>query len=189
VKGSPRRPLFPVAWLVAAALLVAACGGSAGTSSPTPAPSPKPTPNPHLKEPARADTIYSTLVERGLGLIGTNASRGRDPAATINATYAGWPLVLIQYRSSQTRLKLHRIRSNQMPGRGDPPFTFAGMNVVVEWGPTVDGRVPRAVTKTQLADAQRLAAELDRLIGPLAERAAQSALPRAARPARPSPTP
>ena len=160
---------------------MSACGGPGASGSASPSPTPKPTPNPHLKEPAQAETVYSTLVQRGLLLIGTNASRGRDPVAVINATYSGWPLVLVQYRSTATRQKLHPLRNGEAVKRSDPPFTFAGLNLVVEWGPRTDRRLPRAVSKAQLAEAQKLAAELDRLIGPLAERSTQPAAPKATR--------
>ena len=178
MKALPRHAVFHGAWLLAAILLVSACGGPAGSGSPSPSPTPKPTPNPHLKEPAQAETVYSTLVERGLSLIGTNASRGRDPVAVINATYSGWPLVLTQYRSAATRQKLQPVRNGQAPKKGDPPFTLAGLNLVIEWGPRTDNRLPRAATKAQLTEAQKLAAELDRLIGPLAERSTQPAAPK-----------
>jgi hypothetical protein len=129
------------------------------------------------------DVIYSTLVERGLQLIGTNASRGRDPQAVINGTYAGWPLVLLQYQSSGTRQQLTKFKNGDAPGKGDAPFTFAGLNVVVEWGPQVDGRVPqRSATKAQIDAATTLALELDRLIGPLAEKSIQRVAPQLATP-------
>ena len=122
--------------------------------------------------------VYTTLGQRGLSLIGTNASRGGDPVAVINANYGGWPLVLLQYRSSQTRQRLNPVTNGQAPRAGDPPFTFAGMNVVVKWGPETDGRRPRAASKPQLDAAIMLATELDRLIGPLAERSTQPAAPK-----------
>jgi hypothetical protein len=181
VKALPRHAVFHGAWLLAAVLVVSACGGPGANGSPSPSPTPKPTPNPHLKEPAQAETVYSTLVQRGLSLIGTNASRGRDPVAVINATYSGWPLVLVQYRSGVTRSKLHPLRNGEAVKKSDPPFTFAGLNLVIEWGPRTDNRLPRAVSKAQLTEAQKLAAELDRLIGPLAERSTQAAAPKPAK--------
>jgi hypothetical protein len=178
VKALPRRAVFHGALLLSVVLAVSACGGPGTGSSPSPSPTPKPTPNPHLKDPAQAETIYSTLLQRGLSLIGTNASRGRDPVAVINATYSGWPLVLVQYRSTATRQRLHPLRNGEAVKRSDPPFTFAGLNLVVEWGPRTDNRVPRAVPKAMLTEAQKLAVELDRLIGPLAERSTQPAAPK-----------
>jgi hypothetical protein len=190
VQVLPRHALVPPALLLAAALAAAACGGPGANSSPTPTAAPSPTPDSHLREPARADVIYSTLVERGLQLIGTNASRGRDPEAVINGTYAGWPLVLLQYQSSGTRFQLTKFKNGDAPGKGDPPFTFAGLNVVVKWGPSVDRRVPqRSATKAQIDAATTLAVELDRLIGPLAEKSIQRVSPQLAtpRPATPKP--
>jgi hypothetical protein len=187
VKVLPRHALFPVA-VLAAALMSAACGGPPSSSSPTPSAAPSPTPDTHLKEPARADVIYSTLVERGLQLVGTNASRGSDPVAVINATYGGWPLVFVQYRSAGTRQQRAPVKPGEAPRKGDPPFTFAGLNMIVQWGPKVDNRAPRSATKTQLDAATKLAAELDRLIGPLVERSTQPVAPKPA-PTRPAVTP
>jgi hypothetical protein len=174
--------------MLAAALVAGACGGPGNNSSPTPTAAPSPSPDTHLKEPARADVVYSTLVERGLQLIGTNASRGRDPVAVINATYSGWPLVFLQYQNSGTRRQLAPIRAGEAPRRGDPPFTFGGLNMVVAWGPKVDNRVPRSATKAQLDAAAKLAVELDRLIGPLVERSTQPVAPKPA-PSKPIVTP
>jgi hypothetical protein len=182
VKALPRHALIRPAWLLVALLVLAACGGPGAQGSPTASASAEATPDPHLREPARADVIYSTLVQRGLGLIGTNASRGKDPVAVINATYAGWPLVLTQYRTSDTRNKLFPIKSAESPKKGDPPFIFAGLNVVIKWGPEVDGKAPRPATKSQVEDAGKLATELDRLIGPLLERSVFPVAPKGRRP-------
>lgn len=188
----PRHTLVRAALLLAGLLVAGACGGPSANSSPTPTPAPSPTPDSHLREPARADVIYSTLFERGLTLIPTNASVGRDPERVINATYAGWPLVLLQYRTSVTRQQLDPLKAGDAPRKGDAPFTFAGLNVVVEWGPRIDGRVPRFANSSQVESARTLAAELDRLIGPLAERSTQPVAPRLATPvptARPTAKP
>ena len=176
--GPPHRALRFLSAVLAVGLLAAACGGG-GAASPSPRPAaPRPTPNPHLREPARAETIYSTLIARGLQLIGTNASRGRDPAAVINATYAGWPLVLAEYRSSASRRRLEPIAPGRPPGPGDPPFAFAGLNLVIVWGPRLERRTPGPPPAAYVAAAVRIAAELDRLIGPLAERSSRPVAPR-----------
>jgi hypothetical protein len=96
----------------------------------------------------------------------------------INAVYAGWPLVVTQYRSSASRKRLEPIVSARPPGPGDPPFAFAGLNLVIEWGPRLERRRPGAPAPAYLAAAARLAAELDRLIGPLAERSTRRVAPR-----------
>ncbi len=178
--AAPHPALRRLSAVLVVGLLTAACGGG-GAASPSAAPrgAPQRTPNPHLREPARAQTIYSTLITRGLELIGTNASRGRDPAAVINATYAGWPLVLVEYRSSASRRKLEPVAPGRPPAPGDPPFAFAGLNLVVEWGPRLERRRPGTPPRNQVAAAVRLAAELDRVIGPLLERSARPVAPRA----------
>jgi hypothetical protein len=194
VQVLPRHALVAPALVLAAVFVASACNGPSANSSPTPTAAPSPTPDSHLREPARADVIYSMLFERGLTLIPTNASVGRDPERVINATYAGWPLVLLQYRTSGTRQQLTPIKAGESPGKGDAPFTFAGLNVVVEWGPKIDNRAPRFANSAQVESARTLAAELDRLIGPLAERSTQPVAPRlatpapTAKPATPAPT-
>ena len=29
------------------------------------------------------------------------------------------------------------------PGQGEPPIAFAGLNILVDWGPTTGGRPPK----------------------------------------------
>ena len=165
-------------WLLGVVVLVTGCsGGNAATSPSAPPTAPRATPNPHLREPARVATIYGTLGQRGIPLVGTNAVRGTDPVVVINATYDGWPLVFTEYRSSATRGRLSGIRT-RVPGPNDAPFTFAGMNVVVHWGPRLPGRRPAAPPAPRVKAAAKLAAELHRLIGPLSERSARPVAPR-----------
>ncbi|HEY3523658.1 MAG TPA: hypothetical protein VGK63_08135 [Candidatus Limnocylindrales bacterium] len=83
-----------------AALALAACGGGAAPSpSPSAAPTPTPTPNPHLAAPASVDAVFTWLTRHGLTIIPNNADArdSGEPVKRINATYAGWPLILSQY--------------------------------------------------------------------------------------------
>lgn len=153
--------------------LVAACGGStpspsAGISQATP----KPTGDPHLRDPAQIGQVYRALREQGLNIVGTTARAGKDPVSTVTGTYAGWPLRLSQYASTRSRLGLVPFKDRDLPKRGDSPFMFAGLNIVVEWGPVLPNRAPPAATPAQLRAATRLANELNLLVGPIAQRTA-----------------
>jgi hypothetical protein len=161
------------AWILVVVGLVAACGGS------TPSPSsgisqatPKPTGDPHLRDPAQIGQVYRALREQGLNILGTTARAGKDPVSTVTGTYAGWPLRLSQYASTRSRLALVAFENRDLPSRGDPPFMFAGLNIVVEWGPVLPNRAPPAATPAQLRAATRLANELNLLVGPIGQRTA-----------------
>jgi hypothetical protein len=174
--------------LIAALLLAAACGGSHPTPSPTPRPAtPSPTPDVRLPDPTTADAVYTGLNAAGLGLVGTNAEAGTDPVKLINATYDGLPLVIVGYSSDAARSKLAKVTNGSAPAAGQPPYTFVAYNIVVEFGaPGADGPPPTP-DATLASAAQTLAAALDRLIGPLAERSYQRVSPTP--PATPSPVP
>jgi hypothetical protein len=174
-------------------LLVAACTGAAPPASPvaTPAPTPMPTPNPHLAEPASVEAVFTWLNGKGLRVIGNNADRGTggEPLKRINATYAGWPLILSEYSSGPAARKASGVAAAETQAAADQPeFTFVGLNVVVDFGPRLlrDGDPPP--DPRFVAAATALAVALDPLLGPLGVRAAvHVALPAAAS-AAPSPT-
>jgi hypothetical protein len=176
---------------LAIVLALAACG-AAPTPTPilTPSPTPSPTPDPHLADPTTVDEVYRRLREAGIAVVGTNAQQGVEPVVRINATFDGWPLALAQYSSTTARAKLVPFRDGAAPSVEEAPYTFAGINIAVHYGPILHAAKPGAVPPDKFASATRLAAELDRLIGPLAERSAGrvSPVPRAATPP-PSPAP
>ncbi|MGH2466366.1 MAG: hypothetical protein ACRDGL_01320 [Candidatus Limnocylindrales bacterium] len=178
------RSLSTWALLVSFVLSLAACGGSTPSASPTPRPATaSPTIDPRLPDPTTADAVYVALNAAGLGIVGTNAEAGPDPVKLINATYAGQPLVIVGYSTDAARIRLAKLSDGSIPGRGDPPYTFAALNIVLEFGAGVSGSAPPKPDVAELAAAQTLAAALDRLIGPLTERSGQRVSP------RPSPTP
>lgn len=166
--------------LILAALLGACFGGPSPSPSSSPTLAPTPSPDPRLAEPAKAAEVYSKLVAAGLRLVGTNAQQGTEPQARINATYAGWPLAFVQYSSSAARARLAPLRAGAKPGAGDPAYTFAGLNIVIFWGPQRAGSLPAAADAKRVESARALARELDRLIGPLVERSASRVSPTAA---------
>lgn len=174
-------------------LLVAACGGGAPSASPvaTPAPTPTPTPNPHLAEPASVDAVFRWLNGRDLRVIGNNAdsSANSEPLKRINATYAGWPLILSEYSSGAAARKASGVSvAETRAAAGQPEFTFVGLNVVIDFGPRLLRDADPAPDPRFVAAATALAAALDPLLGPLGVRAAVHVALPAAPGASPSPT-
>jgi hypothetical protein len=166
------------ATLVAISLL-AACGETAAPSPSAAAATPRPTPTPdtHLTDPASGSEVYTRLNRAGLGLVGTNALTGKEPRNTYNATYAGWPLSLLEFSSATRRAKALPFRDGGRPSKGSPPYTFAGQNIVVLWGPIEEGAAPPEPDATHLEAATKLAAALDAVVGPLQERSSSRVSP------------
>ena len=165
-----QRSRFGAAALVVLVLLTG-CGGSSATPTPTPAAATAtPKPDTHLAEPASGREVYTRLNEAGLGLVGTNAAEGTEPRSRINASYAGWPLALLEYSTTTARAKSVPFRDGGAPGAGQPAFTFAGLNIAVLWGPSTQGHVPAPPDATKVEAAKKLAEALGVLVGPLAER-------------------
>jgi hypothetical protein len=159
--------------------LLAACGETAAPSPSQAVATPRPTPTPdtHMTDPAAGAEVYTRLNHAGLGLVGTNALTGREPRNTYNATYGGWPLSLLEYSSATTRAKAQPFRDGGAPSKGTPPFTFAGQNIVVYWGPIEEGAKPPEPDATHLEAATKLAIALDALVGPLQERSSSRVSP------------
>ena len=114
----------------------------------------------------------------GLSLVGTDSVAGQtpsDPVERINATLAGQPLAILGYASDLGRAKLYPFRDGTAPDAGQPVYTFAGTNIVIEFGPSTAGKKPPVPNATLTAAAQRLATTLQALLGQLAERSVQRA--------------
>jgi hypothetical protein len=170
-------------------LAVLGCGSAA---SPSPAPTvatPTPTADPRLVEPATADEVFRLLQRQGIRLTGNNAvSGGADDELVkrINATYANWPLTIAEYRT------VGDVRTNGWlpgePGTGESPWAFAGLNIVVTFGPQAPpDEVPEAPESRFRDAAEDLAAALGRLLGPLEQRSIVAPGAAAAREGPPSP--
>lgn len=188
--GSGHRRRSARAGLLLACLFgaVVGCGGS--TAKPTPSPDrggATPSADLRLTDPTSADDVYTALNAAGLGIVGTNAEAGTDPVKLINATYAGQPLVIVGYSSDLARERLAGLTDGAVPTAGQPPYTFAGLNVVIALGPSTDGVTPPKPDPALVASASALAAVLLRLLGPLVERSAQRVSPPP--PATPAPSP
>jgi hypothetical protein len=176
-----RAPAAILAASWAIAVVVAACGSNTASPSPTPVPTPVITPDPHLTEPASVDEIYVALQRAGLDITANTASSGPggEPVKRISATFEGWPLILSQFSSSAAL----RAGSGFDPARavrqGDPPITLAGLNILVEFGPTTSNTaIPEPPDAARRAAALEIVAVLDPLLGPLGQvSAAQLPLP------------
>jgi len=174
-----RRAPFGRARTLAAAvtigLVACACGGgppSAPPASPTPVVTPGATPVAHLTEPVKADSVYQALLAAGLRIVPNNASTGgpgRDPVKRINATYAGWDLAISQFSSAKNLLSSTNWKAGTKPGQGEASIAFIGLNILVEWGPTI-GSSPKLPDERQVAAAAALHAALEALVSPVAAR-------------------
>lgn len=149
-------------------------GGCGSAPSPTPPPvpvaTPSPTPDPHLSDPTTGNLVYSALVAAGLRVIGNSANTsvgGAEPRRRINATFGGWPLIIEEYSTSKALAKATKIGPTSTPQPGDPPYVFVGLNIRIEFGPTVTDTIPSDVSESTAASAADLAAALDTVIGPL----------------------
>jgi hypothetical protein len=172
-----RVPFGRGRWLAAAiaiGVFAVGCGGGAPSVAPvvTPVPTPAPTPVAHLTAPVKADAVFRAMVSAGLRIAANNASTGgpgREPVKTINATYAGWPLAISEYTSTDSLLAAVRWKSGSVPGQGEAPVAIVGMNILIEWGP-MTGAEPRRPEGTQLLAAESLANALNALVSPLSLR-------------------
>jgi hypothetical protein len=96
-----------------------------------------------------------------------NASLGPDgePVKRVNATYAGWPIAIAQY-SSEGALR-EAMDLERALRRGDAPYIVAGLNILVEFGPDIDGPDDPAPDARFRDAAVELVGALDPLLGPL----------------------
>lgn len=157
--------------------LVAACGpGGSGAASPSPQPTPLITPNPHLAEPASVDDVYQELAKAGLRITANTATIGTDGITVkrINATYANWPLVLTEFKSTNALQIAARFDSGQPPRQGESPYMIAGMNILLEFGPhSTNDKTPAPPETDKVDAALDLVRALHPLVGPLEQRSTQ----------------
>jgi hypothetical protein len=196
-----RGPRLPsgaagVAMLVMAAIVVA-CGGTAAPSvEPTPLPTPVVTPDPHLTAPVSADDIFRALGTAKLGITANNANSGRgNPAIVkqINADIGNWPLRITQYRSIADLQEALKWKPGEKPVRNETPYAFAGLNVLVEYGPVSSAGDPKTPDASRQTFAQQIVAVLDPLLWPLDQHsvvaiASRTPIPSAAPSAAPTPS-
>jgi len=140
---------------------------------PEPSPTPTPTPDPHLADPADVQDVYKALVRAGLDISVNNASgggAGKEPRRRYAASLGGWPLELIEYSSTAAREADFGYVSGSPPEKGNPPYTFAGLNIAVTFGPDNRKVVPEVPDKRYQDVAQELGDTLDIYLGPLSQR-------------------
>lgn len=171
-RGSRPQFLVPVT-LALVVILAAACSTPAVSPSPTPVPTPVPSVDPHLNDPASATAVFSGLGREGLKFVTNTAEAGAAGSAVItrvNATYGGWPLQLVEYRTAADLRKAAAWKAGQAPGKGEPPVALAGANILVRWGPWDRDTKPPRPDERQTAALEALVAALDRLLSPLRTR-------------------
>jgi len=165
-----RLPLWAAGLFV---VIVVGCGSSPQASAPpSAAPTPVVTPDPHLKEPVTADEIYRDLGRGGLKISAVNANLGQgnpDIVKQINADLGGWPLRIIEYRTSAVLVRALAWTPGQAPGGDEAPYAFAALNVLITFGP-ISARAPTAPEPARAQAAATLVAILDPLLWPLGQR-------------------
>ena len=170
---------------------VAACGEAPASVAPaTPRATPRITPDPHLGDPTTADAVFQALAKAGLRVSPNNADAGAADGPLvkrINATLLGWPFTVSQFKTSASLSKLTDWGADGEPAQGDPPIAIAGLNILVEWGPTT-GELPPKPDAAKLTALRDLALNLDMLLSPLRARAVV-AVPRAGEVAQASAAP
>jgi hypothetical protein len=181
-----------VAGFALSAALAVGCGSTAVPSTaPSTPPTPQITADPHLTEPASVDDVIRGLTGGGLRITPNMASTGPggEPVKRVNATYSDWPLVLTQFSTSAALLEVGGFDPSKPPIFGDSPYTIAGLNIMIEFGPhSTNDRTPAPPTEQKRAAAVALVAALHPLLGPLALRSTDPLqLPGAG--GRPSPAP
>jgi hypothetical protein len=174
-RGS-RRPWPAVGRLargavVIVAVTIAGCGPSAVASgSPTPLPTPVITPDPHLTAPVTADQIYLAIAAGHMTMFPNNATSGganQDIVKRINADLNNWPLRITAFQSAAALHKAHDWKPGSTPVRGEAPYNFVALNVLVEYGPTNTAATPTLPEPSHQADAATLVGLLDPLLWPI----------------------
>jgi hypothetical protein len=171
-----RARWWPATVVSVTALILAACGGNnAPSASASNQPAPLVTPDPHLKEPVSADQIFLAIGKGrgGLTLVAMNAlagTPGQPFIKRINAELANWPLIITQFRSgADLRNEVHW-DATKPPAQGDPPYSWVGLNVLVQFGPST-GSTLAAPDATRQSQANTIVGVLDPLLWPLEQRA------------------
>jgi hypothetical protein len=178
---------------IAAGLVVIACGAPPApvrTVAPTVRPTPTVAPTRLPDDGASVDALFRGLTSLGLGIVANNADTPpqADRVKRINATYAGWPLTLTEFTTVQTLARATRWKARRL-AQGEAPVALAGLNLLVEWGPTTGAR-PQRPDGARLEALDRLVDALDVLIGPLRVRASiEVAVPTPTPEPTPTPTP
>jgi hypothetical protein len=174
MRTSNRGPLVSttVAALVLSAILVA-CGGPSTSGAPNGSGGPVVTPDPHLKAPVSVDELYRMIGAAGIRITPNTASKGPngEPVKRIVGTYQDWPIVLSQYSTYAVLRVEAKFDPGVAPIRGEAPYSVAGLNILVEFGPRItNDSSPAPPPEDKRAAMIALVAVLDPLLGPLSQR-------------------
>lgn len=162
-----------VAALIGVALVAGACSSPPPTVAPTVAPTEVPSPSLHLGSAATVQDVFNGLGRAGLRITANTAMTGQDGSDVVRkifATYLGWPLDVTEYRSAAALAKVTKWAVGDAPGRGEPPVSIAGSNILITWGPKTEAGKPRVPDAEQLDGLRDLVAALDLLLSPIKAR-------------------
>ncbi|HEX5825486.1 MAG TPA: hypothetical protein VFY18_13590 [Candidatus Limnocylindrales bacterium] len=164
--ATPATAMVGLALIV---LIAAGCGGAtAASSSPTALPTPLVTPDPHLREPVTADQIWGAIARGHMSLVPSNATISEGTIVKrINADLEGWTLRITAYTNAAAMKKAKVWLAGEVPGTGDAPYNFAGLNIMVEYGPTSRAGPPPQADPEHRATAEKLLGILDPLLWPI----------------------
>lgn len=133
------------------------------------------TPDPHLAVPATAGQVFTGLGRAGLRITPNSASTYDDETAAvvtrINATYADWPLDVSEFRTADDLTKATSSwKADKGPGKGEPPISIVGHNILITWGPRITNHRPGDLDAQQAAALGELVDALETLLSPLRAR-------------------
>jgi hypothetical protein len=172
-------------------LIVVGCSPAAAASSPpTSLPTPVVTPDPHLTAPVTADQIWAAIASGHMNLTANNALLNEGTITKrINADLEGWTLRITAYSTAGAMQAAKTWKSGAAPGVGEPPYTFAALNVIVEFGPTSRASGPPVADPEHQATAAQIVALLDPLLWPIEQHSVRSVPARTIPPPSPTPAP
>jgi hypothetical protein len=158
--------------VVALSMIVTACGsGATPPPASSAAPTPVVTPDPHLREPVTADQVYGIFTAAKLALTCPNANLGNgNPRIVkqINCNLAGWPLRITQYKSGKVLSESLTWKPGDPPAGDEAPYNWAGMNVLIQFGP-ISAKAPAAPEAERQTTAASIVTLLDPLLWPIAQ--------------------
>lgn len=185
-------------WLRAALLsaiavaLIAACGGNSSPSPSTTAPSaPVSTVDRHLSGNVDANRLFQILSGAGLPVNQESVTAGPngDPT-TILFLKDGFQVLTIEQYSGPKAVSDAGYTPGSKLVKGDSPYTFWAVNLVIHLGPRIPNALPAGPTLDLQNEAARVVNAIDPYIGPLQQRSiAPVALPSTPEPVKPTPTP
>ena len=118
-----------------------------------------PTPGDHARIPTspspRPPTDLHGDPPRQAAAHGRTTPRSGDPApiSSRSTPRSDWPLIITEYRSRRRCATTIDVGSGGRPGQGEPPYTFVGLNILIEFGPVTGARPTRTPTARRSGQA------------------------------------